>query len=125
MQVESAETTGYFRPSEMTFEGREVVFASKQHVVMGTHPNIPDLIIIGNLGSDLPEEFVAPALSHEEIHNALNKLGACEKEASVDFLDRIGSAVTELESSGLASEEIVEARVRQFRARKVLNRFSS
>jgi hypothetical protein len=89
---------------------------------MGTHPDIPNLIIIGNLGRDLPEEFVVPALSHEEIHNTLNKLGVGEKHASVSFLDRIGKAVTELDVSGLALEGIMEESFRQYRVKKVLNR---
>lgn len=112
----------YFRPSQVPREGREVVFASSQPVVMGTHPSIPNLIVIGNLGRDLPEEYVVPALSHEEIHNALNKLGAVEKAASIHFLDRIGRAVTDLESSGLATETDMDSTFRHYRAKKILNR---
>jgi hypothetical protein len=112
----------YFRPSEAPREGREIVFAASQPVVMGTHPSIPNLIVIGNLGRDLPEEYVVPALSHEEVHNALNKLGSVEKAASIGFLDRIGRAVTELDASGLASETNMDSTFRQFRAKKILNR---
>jgi hypothetical protein len=116
--------TTYYRPGGSISQGREVVFAVSQNVVMGTHPNIPNLIIIGKLGTDLPEEFVASALSHEEIHNSLNKFGESEKVASISFLDQIGSAVTELEATGLASEKAIESRIEQFRVRKRLNRIT-
>jgi hypothetical protein len=114
--------SNYYRPTAIIAEGREVVFASTQSVVMGTHPKIPNVVIIGNLGIDLPEDYVAGALSHEEIHNTLNKLGEDEREISVSFLDRIGRAVTELDDNGLALEGIMEENFRQFKTRKVLYR---
>jgi hypothetical protein len=115
----------FFRPSTFPSEGREVVFAPRQSVVMGTHPNIPNLIIIGNLGTNLPEEFIVPALSHEEIHNTLNKLGEAEKAASISCLDHIGKAVTDLDATGLAAEGVMEEGYRQFHAKRILNRMNS
>jgi hypothetical protein len=113
-----APNSAYFRPESPPLEGREVIFARSQLVVMGTHPEIPNVVIIGRLGYDLPEDYVAPALSHEEIHNAMNKLGESEKSASSAFLDQIGSAVTQLDSSGLASEFVMESIFDDFRSWK-------